>query len=751
MARLGNHPSQPEAPMCSFNDGTVHRSRGGPRPIDPTQAQFVSGTRIYFEKSARRTGAAAIWFAPSAEQEVAKDLYDESLKVDCIKRFHPQDIYRGPKKKIRPRRVNDSQGRDVRGHETRYAANAMALKREQAEIIDRIQIDGFIRRGGETEPGKRDDKGSPRSFIFEIGDRSAAEYAFVLHRLNQLISRRPAAGNTKEHVCVMDKRVGLYMRYVELNKKVFGVLRIDADLSFESLSRLNDILEQMVRDGEIPFKPHMSVSDERPDGKVERPHLLIFLPVADLVNMDRRRKRGVRDLLRAVERAWIRALEPIGADRGGATNNQRIKNPFCPSMQVGIFQQSQFMSLRDMAAFFRARDPQMLHPFDRDDRDAEKALAEAGMPNDEQSNNLFLWIKKSTWKIPFAERQHRSAAFRSWMADRTLMKAELVDIMISAPRPPSCSASERQVMTIVKSVAKFCASRFNEGMCDTIVNRGAMAPLFVVPMTTNAKQVMAGPWSGARHKAAKTDAVAQAIRTFEAREGCRVSRPTPALVAECKASNAASRSTLFNRWNEFRLLADQESKSVDGKKQINNATNCTEPVERSPDQPGSELKTFGAPERCTSSVPAANANVLPSVVRPSNDLQPAVGVSKFKFRRPLKLVTTLAQVIRVDVIPAERKNLLSAGDSINAADDIAESVCNDAPGMMAAQERPMSSNDINASVAASQDLEDAVQSLMRRLSKLKDAPPMTGLSHAGMSDIVWRREPAKRETANVGT
>lgn len=741
MARLGHNPSQAGALVCTSNDGTVHRSRRGPKIIDPTAIKLACGTtRIRFLKSARRQGKDAIWFAPGAH-DVAQDLFDESHKVNCIKTFYPQDIYRRPEK-IKKRRVVDGQGRDVRAHEARHAAFAMALKREQAALVDRIQNKGFIRHGGETEPRKGEDKGSPRSFIYEVGDRSAAEHAFVMDRLKQLISHRPAAGMTKNYVCVMDKRAGLYMKYVELNKKVFGVFRIDSDLSFESLSRLNDILEQMVRDGEIPFKPHMSVSEERPDGKVERPHLLIFLPIDDLVPMDRRFKRGMRDLLRAVERAWIRALAPIGADRGGATNNQRIKNPFCPSMQVGIFQQSKFMSLRDTSAFFRARDPKLLQSFERDEREAEKTLQAAGMDNDEPSNNLFQWLKKRTWGVAFAERQLKSDAFRAWMADRSKMESGLTDAVISAPRPASCRATERQVRVIVKSVAKFCAARFNEDMCDTIVNRGAMAPLFVVPMTTNAKQVMAGPWSGKRNAEGTADAVAQAIRTFEAREGCRVSRPTPALIAECKAAKIASRSTLFNRWNEFRLLADQESRTVDGKKHINNAPNYTEPGGGTPDHQESALDAFGTPDRSTSSVPAANANVLQAGVRPSDDLQPAAGVRKFKFRRPLKPVTAPAHVVRADAIPAASKILLSTGDSNNAADSINETVYGVDTQGSAEVEASLPSEDTEELVAASQEVEDIVERVLHRLSRLRDAPP--NLSLDGMDDSYWPVETAKR-------
>lgn len=737
MPRLGHIPAKHQGDLGTFNDGTVHRSRL-PKPLDPTTDKLVPGTRFFRARDARRTGSEALYFAPGAKT-LAPDLADNDFVIHCLKK-NPEFLYR-PAKKIRKRRVVDGQGRDVAATDAHYAANGMALKREQAEIVDRIQHGGFVRYGGESEPRKGDDKGSPLAFIDEIGDRSANEDAAVMRVMLQRIARRPKAGMTKDNVGVMDKRLALSCPYIELNPKVFGCFRLDNDWTFDDMDHLDAVLEKKFLDGDIPLKPHVGVAEERTDGKIERPHLMVLLPIGEVVKMDRRRRRAVRNLIQAVGNAWIRALEDIGVDRGGATNSQRIKNPFCPAMKTGIFQQSKFMKLSEMDEFFRKRDPKLLRPLDRDDR--QSSIAKAGMQFDDKSNGLFSWAIDRVWRLAFEERQHRTDRYKSWMEDRTKMRWGLTNDVVGQARPHRWNATEKQVFAVVASVARNCAARFKEDMCDAILNRGAMADLLHDGMGTEAKQKLSGPWAAKKHAENKTDAVAEAIRTIEIREGRRVSKS--ALIAELDADKIAARSTLFKRWDEFRLLADQQSETVDGKKVINNAPTCTEHADGSPANRETALEAVGTPERIVLPVPEAENLSFQADIRPGYDLQSRADDRKQASGPHTKVATIECAlvVVGVDAMPGDHKFRLLAKDSVvDVVAGIAETVRSVDVGVPATSEPSLPSEDIDRPVAASQEVEDIVERLLHRLSRLRDAP--SNLSLAGKGDSLVTAMPANR-------
>ncbi len=119
------------------------------------------------------------------------------------------------------------------------------------------------------------------------------------------------------------KLLGLDEPYVETNKRMRRVLRVDVDRDFASLQDLREEIALL----NVPA-PNIAVGHQAPDGRILRPHLiwLIQNPVAFT---DKARPAPWR-LFLAVLNALTAELLPLGADVGALSNACRHKNPVSP-------------------------------------------------------------------------------------------------------------------------------------------------------------------------------------------------------------------------------------------------------------------------------------------------------------------------------------------------------------------------------------------------------------------------------------
>jgi hypothetical protein len=208
-------------------------------------------------------------------------------------------------------------------------------------------------------------------------------------------------------------------------------------------------------------------------------------------------------------------------------------------------------------------------------------------------------------------------------------------------------------------------------------------------MAIRTKQKLSGPWSAQQNTKKKIDAVVEAIRKIESREGRRASKP--ALIAELGAQKVASRSTLYKLWDTVRSLVDCESETVDGKKVLNNAPNCTGSSAESPDQHEAVLESVGAQERM----------ILTPALHTKNAVRPTPN----------------------DLFASERISRESAPAFKAADDSISGRSCSTSTQLPARSDRALASTSIGMLWAAQNAWADALLPLMQRLSKLRDAPP----------------------------
>ena len=137
-------------------------------------------------------------------------------------------------------------------------------------------------------------------------------------------ARRLMSGhNKRESLCTDSKLLALDCAYVESNKAVSGVIRVEIDTVWPSWNALGSALEDIG----APM-PNIAVAHVGNDGKVHRPHLMWLL--ADSVSFTEKSLSGPRQAWFAAQRALVALLLPLGADPGGMSNSHRHKNPLSP-------------------------------------------------------------------------------------------------------------------------------------------------------------------------------------------------------------------------------------------------------------------------------------------------------------------------------------------------------------------------------------------------------------------------------------
>jgi hypothetical protein len=130
----------------------------------------------------------------------------------------------------------------------------------------------------------------------------------------------------------LSKLLSLDYPYIEANRKVMSVMRIDCDRVFDSPGQCLAALRELVGD-RIPCLPHLITGDLLPDGRYSRPHFYFLLPAGHGVWNDPNDPRCRMDIVRffhAVSMGLVSALLEIGADPCAPALTLRGKNPLSP-------------------------------------------------------------------------------------------------------------------------------------------------------------------------------------------------------------------------------------------------------------------------------------------------------------------------------------------------------------------------------------------------------------------------------------
>ncbi|MBL6459350.1 replication initiation protein, partial [Belnapia sp. T6] len=144
-------------------------------------------------------------------------------------------------------------------------------------------------------------------------------------------AKKLRTGNTKSaSYCVGHKLLALDDVYVETNRSMRRVLRVELDHTFQggveelaaAISALN-----------LPL-PNLVVGYIDPKGQLLHPHLIWLIEQS--VAFTGKGRSGPQKLWTAVLRGLTAGLLPLGADPGGLNNWCRVKNPLSPEWDCAV-------------------------------------------------------------------------------------------------------------------------------------------------------------------------------------------------------------------------------------------------------------------------------------------------------------------------------------------------------------------------------------------------------------------------------
>ncbi|MBZ9960627.1 hypothetical protein [Mesorhizobium sp. BR1-1-14] len=189
------------------------------------------------------------------------------------------------------------------------------------------------------------------------------------------------------------KLLSLDYPWIEANKKVMSVIRIDCDRVFDSPAQCLAALRELVGD-RIPCLPHLVTGDLLPDGRYCRPHLYFLLPQGHAVWNDPTDKRCRMDIVRlfqSVSLGLTKALLELGADPCAPTLTLRGKNPLSPYWHTLCPNDACWPTLSDYAGWV-----DMAVSREKLVRQAAAIQTEAGI---EGSNSYFNGLRKEAFRI----------------------------------------------------------------------------------------------------------------------------------------------------------------------------------------------------------------------------------------------------------------------------------------------------------------------------------------------------------------
>lgn len=401
-----------------------------------------------------------------------------------------------------------------------------ALSREEA--IRRRLDEGFKCFGEEIG-------GRYRTPFEEAGLRSHDHH--LLRRIVQLTpkAKRLQSGRAKDIMSNGDvKLLALDEPWLALNSEFRAVFRIDLDFTYRSWDALRHEIEQL----SLPCLPHIVVGFELPDGSVERPHVLYFLPFGSEVWVKREDDRCRTDIIslwKGVHAGITKEFMTLGADPGALSNPMRVKNPLSPFWSYRIWNETVFPDLSEWSGWvdtYATRETIM--------RESAAKVSGLGLKS---SNTLFTTCQQLAFGKLKEWHDRLDPDYLAAIAanDRDLLDHQLFKSLVG---PVSKSASNpRQAQAVLYRVTSYASGRWDPERAAQNDNkdRGACAADVQGLTSVSERQAVGGRY------AAKLDAE----RTCQ-----RVSEAIPLLISEgVKVTKAAvarksglSRPTVHKHW-----------------------------------------------------------------------------------------------------------------------------------------------------------------------------------------------------------
>jgi len=378
------------------------------------------------------------------------------------------------------------------------------------------------------------------------------------------------SANEKGFICVQTGRKVLNLDYawVEGNRTMVSLIRIDLDYAFDSFTDLRVRLGTMVAEGRLPCMPHLVVGDvcdmldEDEEGravirqKLWKPHLWFILP--DAVNMGPKGRAAPRRLLDAVYRGLCNVLLPLGADPNAKALLVRGKNPLSPWWETENFNDEFFPNLSEYAAVLG--DAMKLSQEQLARLAAEE---QSGLPAT-VSNVAFNTWKAETWRLLREWHGKRDPAYLAALSDRKALKELLaaampLDYMLTLGEgltEPTRSAY------VLDKVLGFAARQWSPQKADEAAgyrSRGRLRHLTDDAPTLKAKQAIAGKVVAEARMQAAQHAVIQAMSAVE-------TSGAPFTQAEVTRASGLNRKTVSRHWRF--CLSRRPQRCLDKKERI---------------------------------------------------------------------------------------------------------------------------------------------------------------------------------------
>jgi hypothetical protein len=222
----------------------------------------------------------------------------------------------------------DKGSRDARKVQAAYSARENRMKRRDAKSRAKKRLaHGFRWDGGAVG----DNPSYFRHHFYRMGLVSEHYPILRLFVSKCRRARHLRSGSTKaESNKAWSKLLALDEAYIETNKVVRGVLRVESDAVFLSWNNLRAELHTRG----VPL-PNIAVGHMDPAGQIVHPHLFWLLESS--VAFSEKGRAAPKTLFSLALEALTAALMPIGADPGGLSNPHRHKNPLSPLWDRRVF------------------------------------------------------------------------------------------------------------------------------------------------------------------------------------------------------------------------------------------------------------------------------------------------------------------------------------------------------------------------------------------------------------------------------
>ncbi|MBD8877665.1 hypothetical protein [Roseibium polysiphoniae] len=323
--------------------------------------------------------------------------------------------------------------------------------------------------------------------------------------------------------------------WLVLNGKVRGVFRIDLDITFRGWDTLRYEIEQL----SLPCLPHVVVGHELPDGSIERPHLLYFLPFGSEVWFDPedpRCRRDIMSLWRGVHAGITKAFLPLGADPGALSNPVRIKNPMSPFWDIQVWNEQTFPDLSEWASWVdtsTSRDAMIRESAERLSRLDKTA-----------SNALFTTLQRRAFEVLREMRTSNDPIYVETISsgNRGRLAEALFDRLV--PEAVTMASHPKQALAILYRVTPFAATRWDpvRASRDERKDRGACAAE-VEGLNLHERHAVGGRYGAAERARKSVQAIREAIAVLRA-EGRKISK------SEVSRRTGLSRPTIYAHWDE---------------------------------------------------------------------------------------------------------------------------------------------------------------------------------------------------------